>query len=88
MSAWGLIVTAPALKDLEKVPKRDRDSLETGIDNLAVDPYCGDVKKLATGKDLWRLRVGSWRVRFRVEKAKRTVIIVRVLRRGSAYRDL
>lgn len=88
MSSWALVVTLPALKDLEKVPKRDRDSLEAGIDHLAVDPYSGDVKKLAAGKDLWRLRVGTWRVRFRVDKSSRTVYVVRVLPSAVAYRDL
>ena len=88
MSSWTLVVATPAWKDLEKVPARDRDSLEAGIEHLAVDPYSGNVKKLSVGKDLWRLRVGQWRVRFRIDKATRTVLVVRVLPRGSAYRDL
>ena len=58
------------------------------MDCLAIDPFAGAVKKLAVSKDLWRLRVGSWRVRFRVEKSTRTIYVVRVLPRGSAYRDL
>ena len=35
----------------------------------------------------WRLRVGAWRVRFNRDPEARTVLILRVLPRGRAYRD-
>lgn len=37
--------------------------------------------------DEWRLRVGDWRVRFTRNSDTRTVLILRVLPRGRAYRD-
>jgi mRNA-degrading endonuclease RelE of RelBE toxin-antitoxin system len=40
-----------------------------------------------TGREEWRLRVGDWRVRMRFVAAHRTVVVLRVLPRGRAYRD-
>jgi len=34
----------------------------------------------------WRLRVGDWRVLFTLDDAARTMIVLRVLPRGGAYR--
>jgi mRNA-degrading endonuclease RelE of RelBE toxin-antitoxin system len=33
------------------------------------------------------LRVGDWRVRFGYDFAERTILVLRVLPRGRAYRD-
>ena len=37
------------------------------------------------GSDGWRLRVGAWRVRLRLDFEARAVVVVRVLPRGRAY---
>lgn len=58
-----------------------------GLDRLVGDPPAGDVVRLAGPDDEWRLRVGDWRVRFTRDSSKRTVIVLRVLPRGRAYRD-
>jgi mRNA-degrading endonuclease RelE of RelBE toxin-antitoxin system len=39
------------------------------------------------GSDELRLRVGDWRVRLRLDPATRTIVVLRVLPRGRAYRD-
>jgi len=46
----------------------------------------GDVKELQGRVDEWRLRVGDWRVLFRLDHGRLLVIVLRVLPRGSAYR--
>lgn len=46
----------------------------------------GDVRKLAGQDDIYRLRVGDWRVLFAFDDGGRTVVILRVLNRRDAYR--
>jgi mRNA-degrading endonuclease RelE of RelBE toxin-antitoxin system len=46
----------------------------------------GDVRPLQ-GQPDFRLRVGDWRNRFRFDSESHTLIILRVLPRGRAYRD-
>jgi mRNA-degrading endonuclease RelE of RelBE toxin-antitoxin system len=36
--------------------------------------------------DRWRLRVGEWRVRFILDPAGRTIYVLSVRPRGSAYK--
>ena len=43
-----------------------------------------DVRRLK-GSDEWRLRVGDWRLRLRLDFDNRTISVVRVLPRGRAY---
>jgi mRNA-degrading endonuclease RelE of RelBE toxin-antitoxin system len=45
----------------------------------------GDVRHLVGRDDEWRLPVGDWRVRYRLNFEQRTVEVLLVLPRGSAY---
>jgi mRNA interferase RelE/StbE len=52
------------------------------------DPGQGDVRRLRGATDEHRLRVGDWRVRFRlIGEHHDTIEVIRVLPRGRAYRD-
>ncbi|MCA1670453.1 MAG: type II toxin-antitoxin system RelE/ParE family toxin, partial [Thermomicrobia bacterium] len=61
--------------------------VKAAIDMLSGGPRYGDVRKLQGEKDVWRLRVGDWRVRLLINGATRTIVISRILPRGRAYRD-
>jgi mRNA-degrading endonuclease RelE of RelBE toxin-antitoxin system len=51
---------------------------------MAVDPFAGDVLKLEGDGNLWRRRVGSYRIFFAVNRATRTIHIAAITRRTSA----
>jgi mRNA interferase RelE/StbE len=51
-----------------------------------VDLNVGDVKKLSGTPDVYRLRVGDWRVLFSFEETGLVVVALRVLNRRDAYR--
>jgi mRNA interferase RelE/StbE len=51
-----------------------------------VDERVGDVLKLSGQHDLYRLRVGDWRVIFTYEDGGLIVLALRVLNRRDAYR--
>ncbi|MBM3268910.1 MAG: type II toxin-antitoxin system RelE/ParE family toxin [Candidatus Sericytochromatia bacterium] len=67
-----------AIKDAAALQEQDRERVARAIERFAVTGH-GDVTRL-TGKDReMRLKVGPWRVRFKVEGD--TMKIQRVLRR-------
>ena len=77
-----------AVDELRAIAGRDRRQAERishAVERFA-DNDQGDVRKLAGSSDEYRLRVGDWRVLFRLEDGGRLVVVARVLNRRDAYR--
>ena len=53
---------------------------------LADNPRPPGCKKLAGYKDMWRIRIGDYRVLYTIDDAGNIVIIMMVSHRGEAYR--
>lgn len=77
-----------ALADLRALANRDRRAADrVGAAIVAcAEGNQGDVRKLAGGSGLYRLRIGDWRVLFTLDDEGRTMAISRVLDRRDAYR--
>jgi mRNA interferase RelE/StbE len=77
---------APAAeRDLRRIDPQVRERIRQAVYRL-VDTGQGDVRRLQGRPREWRLRVGDWRIRFTEDPTGQTVIILRVLHRGEAYR--
>lgn len=76
--------TRSAERDLLGLPEDDARAVEAAIETFASSTQ-GDVKKLRGYKPpTWRLRVGRFRVLFRLEGSM--VVVTRVSDRRDAYR--
>ncbi|MGH2917077.1 MAG: type II toxin-antitoxin system RelE family toxin [Solirubrobacteraceae bacterium] len=85
---WRLKITNPAARDIKRLDKPVQQRILAALPGLQSDPPAGDVKRLTGHKPpQWRLRVGDYRIRFNRDHDTRTVLILRVLPRGRAYRD-
>ena len=85
---------------IEFAPKADRQfrNLERSlqvrlgrrIDSLAENPYPQGVKKLGGEweEDLYRVRVGDYRIVYQVRQKRLLVLIVRIGHRSEVYRGL
>ena len=73
------------LKDLEALPAGYRKRVLAAIRGLATVPRPRGAEKL-TGREDWRIRVGPYRIVYRVDDADRTVVVFRVAHRRDAYR--
>ncbi len=80
---WVIQVSRPAQKALRRLPS-ERARLLRGISALPA----GDVVRLQGATDEFRLRIGDWRVRFRVDYTARLITVVAIAPRGQAYRGL
>lgn len=74
-----------AMKELGAIPPRDHEAVIEAILGLAGNPRPRGTKKLRGG-DLWRLRVGDYRVLYTIQDKRLIVIVVRVGHRREAYR--
>lgn len=72
-------------KDLRKIQKRDVTRILSAIDQLSVNPRTLDSKKLK-GEELWRVRVGRYRVLYEIHDDILLVAVVKVGHRKEVYR--
>ncbi len=70
-----------ALKFLEKQDKTQRLRLYKAIYKL---PFGTDIKKLK-GTDMFRLRVGDYRILYTVESDRYVVLVIDIGNRGQIY---
>ena len=75
-------------KDLRGLPVATRIVIVKKILALAADPYPTGSIKLRGSANLFRLRHSDYRIIYRVENAKLTVLIIKVGHRGEVYRVL
>ncbi len=85
---WEVILERDAEKMLGKLPRDLRDRIARELDGLAQDPRPTGCKRLRGYKDLWRLRVGDWRITYAIFDDKLIVLVIEIAARGGAYKDL
>jgi mRNA interferase RelE/StbE len=73
-------------RDLRKLTRRDQRRVASRIDALAINPLPSGVRKLKGGHDIWRLRVGDFRVLYTVAQQIVTITVVRIRHRREVYR--
>jgi mRNA interferase RelE/StbE len=94
-----LVVTDQAKKDLSRLDKSTRTRVGQALNLMMARPKAADLKKLEGYQDLWRLRVGEYRVILQFtpvlddkeptgKKEVITVYALRVINRREAYRRL
>lgn len=81
---WAVRFERRAEKDLGRLDAQVAQRVVAALDRLLVRDPSVDVRRLK-GSDEWRLRVGDWRVRLRLDFESNTIIVVRILPRGRAY---
>jgi mRNA interferase RelE/StbE len=74
-----------ARKELESLPDTVLARVVRKIEFLTEDPRPAGCKKLKGYKDLWRIRIGDWRVVYIVDDTVRRVSITRIAHRSRVY---
>ena len=87
-SHWHIIIHRKAEKVLKRMDGDTLDRLRNAIRNLANEPRPVGVKKLAGYDNLYRIRVGDWRVSYAIEEDRLIVLVLEISQRGAAYREL
>jgi mRNA interferase RelE/StbE len=77
-----------ARKDLDRLDQQVRARILRKIAALTGDPRPAGVVRLSGRHDMWRIRVGDYRVIYEITDDRLIVTIIRVAGRGSVYRDL
>jgi len=83
------VVTKPSVeKDLRSLSKSTIKRVFKQIEELAKDPLPRKALKLEGGEDLYRIRVGDYRVVYGIDRARKQVVVHYVRHRRDVYRKL
>lgn len=74
-----------ARKEIDAIPVRTAVRIVEAVGQLAENPRPAGCKKLKGHDDLWRIRIGSYRVIYFIGDAIRLVRIEKVSDRKDAY---
>jgi mRNA interferase RelE/StbE len=85
---WQVIIDRDAQRQLRRLPKNLAARIRTAIRNLASNPRPRGCIKLTGFDNLWRIKVGDWRIIYAIHDDQLLVVVVKVEPRGSAYRNL
>jgi mRNA interferase RelE/StbE len=75
-------------KDLASIPESTRRRVKDCIDTLARKPRPAGTVKMKGLRNIWRLRVGAWRVVYEIRDDVLIVLVLRVAHRREVYRRL
>lgn len=83
---YQLTLSRDSIKFLKGQEKAIQQRIRKGLLGLTRRPPSGDIKPLRGKERLMRLRVGTFRIIFRVDHSKRMVYILTIDNRGDAYK--
>ena len=86
MDEYEITFARSARRELERMERSLTVRILTRIEELAVEPRPPGCRKLQGGGDLWRIRVGDYRVLYSIDDDQRLVDIVAVRHRRDVYR--
>ncbi|MCA9971303.1 MAG: type II toxin-antitoxin system RelE/ParE family toxin [Anaerolineales bacterium] len=86
MAEYAIRFSRSARKELERLDNTIAARVFTQIEALAINPRPVGCRKIQGADDLWRIRIGHYRVIYRIVEQEVIVKIVAVRHRRDAYR--
>lgn len=85
MTRYSIEIKTSAQKEMDLLSDPLFARVDKRILRLADDPRPQGCRKLRGQKDIWRIRVGDYRVIYSIHDATRTVSILRIAHRREVY---
>lgn len=86
MASYQVELAKSAVKDLRKIDGAAIPRILQAIEDLANEPRPAGSKKLVGSKNSYRIRIGTYRVIYRVKDQMLLIDVIRVRKRSDAYR--
>lgn len=86
MARYHLEISRTAERQLRKLPSADRERVARAMLALGDEPFPVGSRKLTGYEDVFRIRVGVYRVLYSVEGRRLVIIILKIGHRKDVYR--
>ena len=86
MASYRIEVSATAEKQIRKLSRGDQVPVLRTIKQLENEPYPRGCRKLRGYEDVFRVRVGTYRIIYSVESRHLLIIILKVAHKKDIYR--
>lgn len=86
MVKYKLQIKPSAVKELEKLPRKDLQKIVKKIQLLSIDPRPVGCEKLS-GEEKFRIRQGNYRIIYSIEDDRLIVFVVKIGHRRDIYRS-
>jgi mRNA interferase RelE/StbE len=86
--AFSVQLLPSAQRQLAKLDHPIRKRIAAAIDGLAEDPRPPGAKKLQGSDNIWRVRVGDYRILYEIHDRRALVLVVEIGHRREVYRLL
>ena len=84
--AYAVIVKPSVAKAIRNLDQSTQRRIVRVLERLAEHPRPSGVVKMAGDENLWRVRVGPYRVVYEIHDDRLVVLVLRVGKRGGVYR--
>lgn len=85
--AYKIAYKTSAEKSFSKLPRDVQKRIFSAIEGLAENPRQPGVKKLQSVLDLYRIRVGDYRVVYTIEDGELKILVVTISHRRDVYQS-
>ena len=81
-----VLVERKAEKGLRKLPPQVQESVLSILKIIASDPFPSGSRKIVGTDNLWRIRIGNYRILYEVDETEAIIRIERIGHRKDVYR--
>jgi len=81
--SWKVIIYLKVEKQLKRFLKKDAKRIEATFYQFRINPFAGDIEKMEGEENVWRRRVGSYRISYELFPKREIVFVFRVERRTT-----
>ena len=80
---WVLQIDPDVLRTVRRLPKQDARRISDAIQLLPSNPFLGDIQKMKGQENVWRRRVGSYRLLHKLLDGEKIILVFHLERRTS-----
>ena len=83
---YAIQIKKNAQRSLARIPRNYQENIIAAIRNLSNDPFPQGCKKLS-GREVWRIRIGSYRILYEMDGNELLIIVVNIDHRREVYKQ-